>query len=218
MINNTRLINFRIPNHLDQRFHNLCKYRHLTRSSVINNLMEEWILTNEKIYQSKPTPSDMDDRSIFLSYWCVMFSKSPFRTSQIDEGTYPSWLKVITFGLVSKIQSLQNKIEQTDDLSTQIKLLSKQNTNLSYLIGLSIGIDSDDPKLMNRIKGRVKRWFMLSQTIKPKTKNDLIKSIRNQTIKEFNIHEVSNLVDMKDLTRSVNSMLKKGSVYIVVII
>ena len=157
MINNTRLINFRVPKHLDQRFHNLCKYKHLTRSSVINNLMEEWILTNEKIYHSTPTPtpSDLDDRSIFLSYWCVMFSDSPFRSSQIDEGRFPTWVKVITFGLISKIQSLQNKIDQSDDLSSQIKLLSKQNTNLSYLIGLSIGVDSDDSKLMNRIKGRI---------------------------------------------------------------
>ena len=58
---------------------------------------------------------------------------------------------------------------------------------------------------------------MLSQTIIPKTKNDLIKSIQNKTIKEMNVYEVSSQNDMKSIVKSIDSVLKKGSVSIVVI-
>lgn len=58
---------------------------------------------------------------------------------------------------------------------------------------------------------------MLSQTIKPKTKNDLIKSIQNKTIKEMNVYEVSSQNDMKGIVKSIDSVLKRGSVSIVVI-
>lgn len=58
---------------------------------------------------------------------------------------------------------------------------------------------------------------MLSQTIKPKTKNDLIKSIQNKTIKEMNVYEVSSQNDMKSIVKSIDSVLKRGSVSIVVI-
>ena len=58
---------------------------------------------------------------------------------------------------------------------------------------------------------------MLSQTIIPKTKNDLIKSIQNKTIKEMNVYEVSSQNDMKNVVKSIDSVLKRGSVSIVVI-
>ena len=58
---------------------------------------------------------------------------------------------------------------------------------------------------------------MLSQTIIPKTKNDLIKSIQNKTIKEMNVYEVSSPNDMKSIVKSIDSVLKRGSVSIVVI-
>ena len=58
---------------------------------------------------------------------------------------------------------------------------------------------------------------MLSQTIIPKTKNDLIKSIQNKTIKEMNVYEVSSQNDMKGIVKSIDSVLKRGSVSIVVI-
>ena len=58
---------------------------------------------------------------------------------------------------------------------------------------------------------------MLSQTIIPKTKNDLIKSIQNKTIKEMNVYEVSSQNDMKSIVKSIDSVLKRGSVSIVVI-
>ena len=58
---------------------------------------------------------------------------------------------------------------------------------------------------------------MLSQTIIPKTKNELIKSIQNKTIKEMNVYEVSSQNDMKSIVKSIDSVLKKGSVSIVVI-
>ena len=58
---------------------------------------------------------------------------------------------------------------------------------------------------------------MLSQTIIPKTKNDLIKSIQNKTIKEMNVYEVSSQNDMKNVVKSIDIVLKRGSVSIVVI-
>ena len=58
---------------------------------------------------------------------------------------------------------------------------------------------------------------MLCQTIIPKTKSDLIKSIQNKTIKEMNVYEVSSPNDMKSIVKSIDSVLKRGSVSIVVI-
>lgn len=83
-----------------------------------------------------------------------------FRSSPVhdlyEKSGYPGWLKMVTVVLVSSVQKLRNQINQTDDVTEQNKLLSQQNTQLSYLIGLSIGVDTNDKTILDRLKGRVR--------------------------------------------------------------
>ena len=70
----------------------------------------------------------------------------------IEEGSYPRWVKVVTMGLVLRIRNLGKQIEKETDPKVQNQLISKQNTFISVLDGLSIGIDTTNPQIMNRLK------------------------------------------------------------------
>ena len=70
----------------------------------------------------------------------------------IEEGSYPRWVKVVTMGLVLRIRNLGKQIEKETDPKVQNQLISKQNTLISVLDGLSIGIDTTNPQIMNRLK------------------------------------------------------------------
>ena len=75
--------------------------------------------------------------------------------SELREGRYPTWLKFVTGGLVLKVRGLSNQIQNETDPVKQNKLISKQNNLLSYIVGLGIGVSSEDKGLLNRIKKRI---------------------------------------------------------------
>lgn len=71
----------------------------------------------------------------------------------ISEGKYPLWVRFTVGGLVLRVKNLQNQIEKEEDLVKQNKLISQQNSILSYISGLSVGISSTDSKLLQKLKG-----------------------------------------------------------------
>ena len=73
----------------------------------------------------------------------------------INEGRYPMWLKVTTAGLVMKVRSLQQQIDQSKDAVLQNKLIAQQNNLLSYISGLGIAVSSSDRALLNRLKSGI---------------------------------------------------------------
>lgn len=73
----------------------------------------------------------------------------------ITEGRYPMWLKVTTAGLVMKVRSLQQQIDQSKDAVVQNKLIAQQNNLLSYISGLGIAVSSSDRALLNRLKSGI---------------------------------------------------------------
>lgn len=70
----------------------------------------------------------------------------------ITEDRYLIWLKVTTAGLVMKVRSLQQQIDQSKDAVVQNKLIARQNSLLSYISGLGIAVSSSDRALLNRLK------------------------------------------------------------------
>ena len=75
--------------------------------------------------------------------------------TQIVEGKYPMWLRVTVGGLVMRIKNLSNQIQNEKDPNKQNKLISQQNTLISYISGLGIGVGSTDNVLLKRIKGGI---------------------------------------------------------------
>ena len=73
----------------------------------------------------------------------------------INEGKYPLWVRFSVGGIVMKIKSLQTQIENESDVVKQNKLISHQNTLLSYISGLGVGVSSTDNVLLQRLKGRL---------------------------------------------------------------
>mgnify|MGYP001223103182 FL=1 len=71
---------------------------------------------------------------------------------QLTEGKYPLWVKVTVGGLVLKMRNLTNRINTETDPKKQNDLISQQNSILSYIGGLGIGVTSKDPQLLNRMK------------------------------------------------------------------
>ena len=73
--------------------------------------------------------------------------------TQLIEGKYPLWLRMTVGGLVVRIRSLGQQIQTEKDPIKQNKLISQQNSLLSYISGLGIGVGSTDNVLLKRLKG-----------------------------------------------------------------
>ena len=70
----------------------------------------------------------------------------------LREGRYPMWVRFTVGGLVLKIRNLQSQIESETDIKKQMKLISQQNSLLSYISGLGVGVSSTDNVLLKRLK------------------------------------------------------------------
>ena len=70
----------------------------------------------------------------------------------LNEGRYPMWVKVVVGGIVMKLSDLQSKIETEKDDHKRDVLLSRQNKLLGYISGLGIGVNSNDPKLLTKLR------------------------------------------------------------------
>ena len=77
--------------------------------------------------------------------------------SQIKEGKYPMWLRFTVGGLVIRIKNLSSQIQKEKDPQIQNKLISQQNSLISYITGVGIGVGSTDNVLLKRLKGRIGR-------------------------------------------------------------
>ena len=71
----------------------------------------------------------------------------------ISEGKYPMWLRITVGGLVLQMRNLNQQIQTEKDPQKQNQLISQQNTLLSYISGLGIGVSSTDNVLLKRLKG-----------------------------------------------------------------
>ena len=71
----------------------------------------------------------------------------------ISEGKYPMWLRITVGGLVLQMRNLNQQIQTEKDPKKQNQLISQQNTLLSYISGLGIGVSSTDNTLLKRLKG-----------------------------------------------------------------
>lgn len=66
--------------------------------------------------------------------------------------TYTGWVRVTVFGIVVKIRSLQKQIESESDPTKQNILISQQNTLISYINGLGIGVGTNDDQLISKMR------------------------------------------------------------------
>ncbi len=70
----------------------------------------------------------------------------------IGEGRFPTWSKVIVGGIVMRIRNLERQISSENDNDKKLKLIGKQNVLLSYISGIGVAVNSNDSKLMGKIK------------------------------------------------------------------
>lgn len=70
----------------------------------------------------------------------------------INESKYPFWVRTLSVMLSFKIKSLSTQIENENDVTKQNILIGKQNTLNGYLNMLELGIETNDMKLLNRVK------------------------------------------------------------------
>lgn len=62
------------------------------------------------------------------------------------------WLRITVGGLVIRIKNLSKQIENEKDPQKQNKLISQQNTLISYISGLGVGVGSTDQILLKKLK------------------------------------------------------------------
>ena len=70
----------------------------------------------------------------------------------ISEGKYPLWVRFTVGGIVIKIKNLKKRIENEDDVVKQNKLIAHQNSLISYISGLGVGVSSTDQTLLTKLK------------------------------------------------------------------
>lgn len=80
----------------------------------------------------------------------------------ISEGkrSYPGWVRMTVFAIVVKIRSLQKRIESESDPVEQNKMISQQNSLISFINGLGIGVGTNDSQLITKMRsgiGSIKR-------------------------------------------------------------
>ena len=75
--------------------------------------------------------------------------------TSIYEGRYPNWVKIVVGAMVLRIKNLEGQIKREKDVQLQNKLISQQNSVISYISGLGIAVSSNDKVLMNRMKSRL---------------------------------------------------------------
>ena len=62
--------------------------------------------------------------------------------TQLNEGTYPAWVKVTVGAMVLKVRNLSARIERENDPVKQNRLLAQQNKLLAYVSGLGVAVSS----------------------------------------------------------------------------
>ncbi len=72
--------------------------------------------------------------------------------SFISEGKYPLYLRILVGGIVLKIKSVENMIRSEKDVGKKMDLISYQNSLLSYISGLGIGVGTKDNVLMSKLR------------------------------------------------------------------
>ena len=72
--------------------------------------------------------------------------------SFISEGKYPLYLRILVGGIVLKIKSVENMIRSEKDVGKKMDLISYQNSLLSYISGLGIGVGTKDNVLMCKLR------------------------------------------------------------------
>lgn len=70
----------------------------------------------------------------------------------INEGRYPVWVKVVVGGIVVKLHNIQSQLENETDQKKRDVLIGRQNKLLGIISGLGIGVNSNDPKLLTKLR------------------------------------------------------------------
>ena len=72
--------------------------------------------------------------------------------TQLNEGTYPAWVKVTVGAMVLKVRNLSARIERENDPVKQNRLLAQQNKLLAYVSGLGVAVSSKSKNWVQKRK------------------------------------------------------------------
>jgi hypothetical protein len=72
--------------------------------------------------------------------------------TELNEASYPLWVKGTVGLLILKIRSLTTQIEREHDIKRQNALIGQQNKLISYVNGLGIAVSSSDRQILQKLK------------------------------------------------------------------
>ena len=72
--------------------------------------------------------------------------------TELQEGTYPFWVKGTVGLLILRVRSLASRIEREADQNRQNSLIAQQNKLISYINGLGIAVSTSDRQLLQKMK------------------------------------------------------------------
>lgn len=72
--------------------------------------------------------------------------------TELNEGSYPLWVKGTVGLLILKIRSLTTQIDREQDIKRQNALIGQQNKLISYVNGLGIAVSTSDRQILQKLK------------------------------------------------------------------
>ena len=69
----------------------------------------------------------------------------------LNEGTYPTWVKVTVGAMVLKVRNLSTRVQGETDPVKQNRLIAQQNKLLAYVGGLGVAVSTSDRQLMGKL-------------------------------------------------------------------
>lgn len=82
----------------------------------------------------------------------LQHTETDYLENQLNEGTFPIWVRTTVGLIVLRIRNLSVQIESETDVQKQNVLIGRQNKLISYINGLGIGVGTNDTQLLNRLK------------------------------------------------------------------
>lgn len=74
--------------------------------------------------------------------------------NSVNEGNYPTWVKVAVIALAGRLSSLEKRVSNTDDMGLKLDYIGKMTATAGYMSGLGIAIDTNDKRLLSVLKRR----------------------------------------------------------------
>jgi hypothetical protein len=94
--------------------------------------------------------------------------------NKLNEASYPSWVKVAAVALAARLSTLSGKLSNAENVNDKLNILGKMTAAAGFISGLGIAMETNDKRLLSRIKkqGLKEGWASEEEFVKWLNENE----------------------------------------------